>query len=182
MTAIFSYKQKVGELKEYVKKNTGLVVHINTEAYPVAISFFKKGTEQLNLFDRHVEDEDKGKTPVSKNIRGLAWVAVRWAATVRPRVIILENVEEFMTWGPIKDGQPIKEKAGQTFRSFVNTLKKHGYAVDWRVMRACDYGAPTSRKRFFLIARCDGQPIVFPEPTHGDKKAFEAVQNGGGVH
>lgn len=115
----------------------------------------------------------KGGTPVSKKIRGLAWVAVRWAATVRPRVIILENVEEFMTWGPIKDGQPIKEKAGQTFRSFVNELKKLGYAVDWRVMRACDYGAPTSRKRFFLIARCDGQPIVFPEPTHGDKKPLK---------
>ena len=115
----------------------------------------------------------KGGTPVSKKIRGLAWVAVRWAATVRPRVIILENVEEFMTWGPIKDGKPIKEKAGQTFRSFVNELKKLGYAVDWRVMRACDYGAPTSRKRFFLIARCDGQPIVFPEPTHGDKKPLK---------
>lgn len=115
----------------------------------------------------------KGGTPVSKKIRGLAWVAVRWAATVRPRVIILENVEEFMTWGPIKDGQPIKEKAGQTFRSFVNELKKLGYAVDWRVMRACDYGAPTSRKRFFLIARCDGQPIIFPEPTHGDKKPLK---------
>lgn len=118
----------------------------------------------------------KGGTPVSKNIRGLAWVAVRWAATVRPRVIILENVEEFMTWGPLKDGQPIKEKAGQTFRSFVNTLKKHGYVVDWRVMRACDYGAPTSRKRFFLIARCDGQPIVFPEPTHGDKKPLKSYK------
>ena len=115
----------------------------------------------------------KGGAPVSKKIRGLAWVAVRWAATVHPRVIILENVEEFMTWGPIKDGQPIKEKAGQTFRSFVNELKKLGYAVDWRVMRACDYGAPTSRKRFFLIARCDGQPIVFPEPTHGDKKPLK---------
>lgn len=115
----------------------------------------------------------KGGAPVSKNIRGLAWVAVRWAATVRPRVIILENVEEFMTWGPIKDGHPIKEKAGQTFRSFVNALKKHGYDVDWRVMRACDYGAPTSRKRFFLIARCDGQPIVFPKPTHGDKKPLK---------
>lgn len=118
----------------------------------------------------------KGGTPVSKKIRGLAWVAVRWAATVRPRVIILENVEEFMTWGPIKDGQPIKEKAGQTFRSFVNELKKLGYAVDWRVMRACDYGAPTSRKRFFLIARCDGQPIIFPEPTHGDKKPLKSYK------
>ncbi len=109
----------------------------------------------------------KGGTPVSKKIRGLAWVALRWAATVRPRVIILENVEEFMTWGPIKDGRPIKEKQGRTFQSFVRQLRGHGYAVDWKVMKACDYGAPTSRKRFFLIARCDGQPIIFPAPTHG---------------
>lgn len=115
----------------------------------------------------------KGGAPVSKKIRGLAWVAVRWAATVHPRVIILENVEEFMTWGPIKDGQPIKEKAGQTFYSFINALKRHGYEVGWKVMKASDYGAPTSRKRFFLIARCDGQPIVFPEPTHGDKKPLK---------
>ena len=115
----------------------------------------------------------KGGAPVSKKIRGLAWIAVRWAATVHPRVIILENVEEFMTWGPIKDGKPIKEKSGRTFNSFVNALKKHGYDVDWRVMRACDYGAPTSRKRFFLIARCDGQPIVFPKPTHGKGKGLK---------
>lgn len=115
----------------------------------------------------------KGGAPVSKHIRGLAWVAVRWAATVHPRVIILENVEEFMTWGPIKDGQPIKEKSGRTFNSFVNALKRNGYEVDWKVMRASDYGAPTSRKRFFLIARCDGQPIVFPAPTHGKGKGLK---------
>lgn len=77
----------------------------------------------------------KGGTPVSKKIRGLAWVAVRWAATVRPRVIILENVEEFMTWGPIKDGKPIKEKSGKTFNSFVKELKKLGYEVDCRGIR-----------------------------------------------
>lgn len=115
----------------------------------------------------------KGGAPVSKKIRGLAWIAVRWAATVHPRVIILENVEEFMTWGPIKDGKPIKEKSGRTFNSFVNALKKHGYEVDWKVLKACDYGAPTSRKRFFLIARCDGQPIVFPKPTHGKGKGLK---------
>ena len=118
----------------------------------------------------------KGGAPVSKNIRGLAWVAVRWAATVHPRVIILENVEEFMTWGPIKDGKPIKEKSGKTFNSFVKELKKLGYEVDWRVLKACDYGAPTSRKRFFLIARCDGQPIVFPKPTHGKGKGLKSFR------
>lgn len=113
----------------------------------------------------------KGGKPVEKNIRGLAWVAVRWAATVRPRVIILENVEEFKTWGPLtKDGYPDPDKKGRTFNSFVNALKRQGYKVDFRVLVASDYGAPTSRKRFFMIARCDGQPIRWPEPTHADPK------------
>lgn len=110
----------------------------------------------------------KGGKPRDKNIRGLAWIAVRWAATVRPRVIILENVPEFVTWGPLTaEGFPEKNKIGTTFRSFVNALKMHGYEVQWNELRACDYGAPTIRKRFFLIARCDGKPIIFPEPTHG---------------
>ena len=114
----------------------------------------------------------KGGKPVEKSIRGLAWVAVRWAATVRPRVIILENVEEFKTWGPLtKDGYPDPDQKGRTFNSFVNALKRHGYKVDFRELRACDYGAPTIRKRFFMIARCDGQPIRWPEPTHADPKA-----------
>lgn len=110
----------------------------------------------------------KGGKPRDKNIRGLAWVALRWAATVRPRVIILENVEEFVTWGPLTpEGYPDPKQKGRTFRSFVNALRRHGYAVEWRELRACDYGAPTIRKRLFLIARCDGRPIVWPEPTHG---------------
>lgn len=120
----------------------------------------------------------KGGKPVEKKIRGLAWVAVRWAATVRPRVIILENVEEFRTWGPLtKDGYPDPDKKGHTFNSFVNALRRQGYQVEFQELRACDYGAPTSRKRLFLIARCDGQPIVWPEPTHGDPKS-EAVRSG----
>lgn len=113
----------------------------------------------------------KGGKPVKKNIRGLAWIAVKWAATVRPRVIILENVEEFKTWGPLtKDGYPDPDKKGQTFISFINALKKQGYKVDFRELVASDYGAPTSRKRFFMVARCDGQPIAWPEPTHADPK------------
>jgi len=116
----------------------------------------------------------KGGKPRDKNIRGLAWVALRWAATVRPRVIILENVEEFVTWGPLTpDGYPNPKQKGRTFRSFVNALRRHGYAVEWRELRACDYGAPTIRKRLFLIARCDGRPIVWPEPTHGDPQSPE---------
>ncbi len=116
----------------------------------------------------------KGGKPRSKKIRGLAWVAMKWAGTVRPRVIILENVEEFQTWGPLdQDGNPIKEQAGRTFHSFINALGYLGYSVEYRELRACDYGAPTIRKRFFLIARCDGKPIVWPDPTHGDPASAE---------
>lgn len=110
----------------------------------------------------------KGGKPVNKNIRGLAWVAIKWAGTVKPKVIILENVEEFQTWGPIdKNGRPIAKEKGRTFRSFLNAFKYLGYEVDYKELVAADYGAPTTRKRFFLIARCDGNPIVWPEPTHG---------------
>lgn len=119
----------------------------------------------------------KGGKPVSKKIRGLAWLAVRWAASVRPRVIILENVEEFVTWGPLVDNRPDPDRKGHTFWAFVHKLRKLGYQVEWRELRACDYGAPTIRKRFFLIARCDGRPIVWPRPTHGDPKS-EAVRSG----
>lgn len=120
----------------------------------------------------------KGGKPVDKSIRGLAWVAVRWAATVKPRVIILENVEEFITWGPVLEcGKPDPRQKGRTFKAFVNALRRHGYRVEWRELRACDYGVPTIRKRLFLVARCDGLPIVWPKPTHGDPKR-EAVKTG----
>jgi DNA (cytosine-5)-methyltransferase 1 len=110
----------------------------------------------------------KGGKPVDKGVRGLAWVVVRWAKTVKPRIIILENVEEFQTWGPLlDDGTPCRERKGLTFRRWVAQLKTAGYQVEWKELRACDFGAPTTRKRLFVIARCDGQPIVWPEPTHG---------------
>lgn len=120
----------------------------------------------------------KGGKPVDKNIRGLAWSALRWAslpAENKPRVIILENVEEFQTWGRLDKttGKPDAKHKGETFKSFVNALTIHGYAVQWRELRACDYGAPTTRKRLVLIARSDGQPIVFPEPTHGKRKGLK---------
>ena len=109
----------------------------------------------------------KGGKPVKKEIRGLAWVAIRYAATVRPRVIMLENVEEFVTWGPITvDGRPCPKNKGRTFNSFVNALRRHGYQVEWKELRANVYGTATIRKRLFLIARCDGLPIVWPEATH----------------
>lgn len=109
----------------------------------------------------------KGRAPVSKQIRGLAWIALRWAAKARPRVIILENVPEFQTWGPVKRGKPVKSKQGQTFHKFISQLTELGYRVEYKELKACDYGAPTIRNRFFLVARCDGKPIVFPKPTHG---------------
>lgn len=126
----------------------------------------------------------KGGKPVSAKRRGLAWVVIKWARRTRPRVIMLENVEEFEDWGPLipkkgPDGQvlrfpdgkpelvPCPERKGQEFRKFIAQLERNGYQVEWRQLRACDYGAPTIRKRFFLIARRDGRPIVWPKPTHG---------------
>ncbi len=155
----------------------------------------------------------KGSKPVEKEIRALAWIVIRWALAVRPRVMMLENVEEFKTWGPLivsADGgmRPDPERAGETFKAFCGMLSggipaAHpalaecceflgiaadgemaqqlvvglGYAVDHRELRACDYGAPTIRKRFFMVMRCDGQPIIWPDPTHGDPKT-PAVQSG----
>lgn len=154
----------------------------------------------------------KGSKPVSKTIRGLAWVVVKWAAEVAPRVIILENVREFQDWGPLvpawrckgckwtgTEGQaklvrkrracprcdsvrlaetaeklPDPARKGLTFRQFVGRLKARGYVVEWRVLNAADYGAPTHRRRLFLVARNDGEPVVWPEPTHGDPKHIGA--------
>lgn len=114
----------------------------------------------------------KGGKPVSKRVRGLAWVVVRWAKAVRPRVICLENVEEFQTWGPLAtDGRPCPHRKGSTFARWKRQLEQLGYRVEHRELRACDYGAPTIRKRLFLVARCDGMPIVWPEPTHAARPA-----------
>lgn len=114
----------------------------------------------------------KGGKPVNKNIRSLAWVVVKWAKLVRPRVICLENVEEFQTWGPLlKNGRPCPDRKGRTFARWKQSLEALGYKVEHRELRACDYGAPTIRKRLFLVARCDGMPIVWPAPTHAEKPA-----------
>jgi DNA (cytosine-5)-methyltransferase 1 len=114
----------------------------------------------------------KGGKPVEKKIRGLAWVTLRWAAKCKPRVIMLENVEEFKTWGPLMQDEagawkPDPSKRGKTFESFIRQLEGHGYTVDHRELRASDHATPTIRKRFFLVARRDGLPIRWPEATHG---------------
>lgn len=121
----------------------------------------------------------KGGKPVSKKIRSLAWVVVKWAKRVRPRVIRLENVEEFQTWGPLgSDDRPCPVRKGETFALWKAQLQRLGYQVEHRELRACDYGAPTIRKRLFLVARCDGQPIVWPQPTHAKPDAKGKVPKG----
>ncbi|MCH7573582.1 MAG: DNA cytosine methyltransferase [Candidatus Marinimicrobia bacterium] len=110
----------------------------------------------------------KGGMPVEKNIRGLAWVAIRYAATVRPNVIFLENVQEFAEWGPLEGNKPDPNLKGQTFQNWKKELRKLGYQVEHRSLVAADFGAPTSRKRLFLVARLDQRPIVWPEETHGE--------------
>ena len=116
----------------------------------------------------------KGGKPKSQYIRDLAWVVIRWAEDTHPNLITLENVEEFLTWGPLdKNGQPIKEQAGATFAAWRKRLVRLGYRVEWRLLRACDYGAPTTRLRLFVVARRDKRPIVWPAPTHGNPKSAE---------
>ncbi|EML9985660.1 DNA cytosine methyltransferase [Citrobacter amalonaticus] len=175
---------------------------VATAGRPVALAWFSPDCRHFS--------KAKGAKPVEKAIRGLAWVTLRWGLDVKPRVMKLENVEEFKTWGPLLAGEmrPDPERVGETFQAFVAMLttgispdhpalvecceflgipldsedaarlvKGLGYVVEYRELRACDYGAPTIRKRFFMVMRCDGKPIVWPEPTHGDPKS-PAVQAG----
>lgn len=169
--------------------------------HPVALAWFSPDCKHFS--------RAKGGKPVDKNIRGLAWVAVKWAYHVRPRVLMMENVPEIQTWGPLgEDNKPIKERSGETFEGFILALTTGipadhpafhemcdaldiqtdskmayalqqglGYTIDYRTLKSCDYGAPTTRTRFYLIGRCDGKAIVWPKPTHGPKKA-DAVRSG----
>lgn len=125
---------------------------------PVGLAWFSPDCKHFS--------KAKGAALVDRKIRGLAWITLRWAAKVRPRIIILENVEEFQTWGPVRKGKPVKKLAGTTFRKFISQLEALGYTVEFRELVAADFGAPTSRKRFYMIARCDGKPIAWPKPTH----------------
>lgn len=146
-----------------------------TGGRPVALAWFSPDCKH--------HSKAKGGKPREKNIRDLAWVVVHWAERLRkatpggigaPAIIMLENVEEFRQWGPLDaEGKPIPERKGEEFDLWVRGLKRQGYKVEWRELRACDYGAPTSRKRLFLIARRDGLPIVWPKPTHGKPSSPE---------
>lgn len=167
------------------------------EGQPVTLAWFSPDCKHFS--------RAKGGKPADKNIRGLAWVAVKWAYLVRPSVIMLENVPEIQTWGPLgSDNRPIKERSGETFQGFISALTTGipadhpafsemcealsitgesdmakrlidglGYDIEYRTLRSCDYGAPTTRTRFYMIARCDGRPIVWPKPTHGHKNSPE---------
>lgn len=177
---------------------------VATAGHPVGLAWFSPDCTHFS--------KARGSTPVKKEIRGLAWIVVRWALLKRPRVIMLENVEEFKTWGPTKlnehgDEYPDTTRTGETFKAFIDMLscgidKNHpaldevckiiklkrggedvkklirglGYKVEFKELKACDYGAPTIRKRFFMVIRCDNQPIVWPEVTHGDPKS-DRVKN-----
>lgn len=132
---------------------------------PVGLAWFSPDCKHFS--------KAKGAALVDRNIRGLAWIVLRWAALVRPRVIMLENVEEFVTWGPVRKGKPVKKKTGQTFRKWKFQLEELGYQIEHREIVAADLGAPTTRKRFVLIARCDGRPIVWPERTHAPRDSEE---------
>lgn len=136
---------------------------------PVGLAWFSPDCKHFS--------KAKGSALVDRNIRGLAWIVLRWAGTVRPRVIILENVEEFKTWGPVRKGKPVKSKSGDTFQKWLSQLEALGYKVEYRELVAADYGAPTTRKRFVLIARCDGRPIRWPERTHAPRDS-EEVKSG----
>lgn len=136
---------------------------------PVGLAWFSPDCKHFS--------KAKGAALVDRKIRGLAWIALRWAAKVRPRVIMLENVEEFQSWGPVRKGKPVKKKAGQTFRKWKQQLSDLGYTIDHRELVAADYGAPTTRKRFVLVARCDGKPIRWPERTHAPRDS-EEVKSG----
>ena len=140
-----------------------------TRGRPVGLAWFSPDCKHFS--------KAKGSKPVDRNIRGLAWIVLKWAGTVKPRVIILENVEEFQTWCPVRRGKPVKSKQGETFRKWKEQLMSLGYQVEHKELVAADYGAPTIRKRFFLIARCDGKPIVFPERTHAPRDS-EEVKSG----
>ena len=132
---------------------------------PVGLAWFSPDCKHFS--------KAKGKALLDRNIRGLAWIVLRWAAKVRPRVIMLENVEEFQTWGPVRKGKPVKKKAGQTFQQWKRQLTDLGYVIEHRELVAADYGAPTTRKRFCLVARCDGRPIEWPERTYAPRDSVE---------
>jgi len=161
------------------KRNHPYTRHYNENVWdvdPIKATFGKHvGGMWFSPDCRHFS-KAKGSAPVSSSVRGLAWIALRWAGLKRPDVIWLENVEEFKTWGPVKSRNTKKidpNRKGETFNKWLQQLKDLGYEVEHRIQSCDRWGVPTSRKRFFLVARCDGKPIVWPEDTHGDEEGLK---------
>lgn len=167
--AVLMHRTNHPHTKHYCESVWAVVPKEACEGRPVGLAWFSPDCKHFS--------KAKGAALVDRKIRGLAWIVLRWAGTVRPRVIILENVEEFVTWGPVRRGKPVKSKQGQTFRKWYAQLEALGYKIEHRELVAADYGAPTTRKRFVLIARCDGKPIIWPERTHAPADS-EEVQRG----
>ncbi|WP_245269276.1 DNA cytosine methyltransferase, partial [Rhodomicrobium udaipurense] len=161
--------------------NHPLTIHLEENIWKVDPHALLQGRQVGLLWaspDCRHHSKAKGGAPVSRSVRMLADVVLVWARVAKPHVIALENVEEFADWGPLDtNGRPDKDRRGQDFARWVRGLEAEGYEVQWRQLRACDYGAPTIRKRLYLIARRDGHPILWPEPTHGNPKS-EAVKSG----
>lgn len=158
------------------KANHPGTVHFRQDVWEVSPRQVTRGRDVAVLWASpdctHFSKAKGGAPRRDQKRRDLAWVVEKWAREARPRLIFLENVEEFRTWGPLdREGRPIEAAKGETFRAWVRSLRRLGYAVQFRELRACDFGAPTIRKRLFMVARCDGLPIVWPEPTHGDPKS-----------
>lgn len=126
----------------------------------------------------------KGGKPVERNIRDLAWIIPGWIERIQKSggkvdVVTMENVEEWKDWGPLVQTErglmPCPDRRGQTFDAWCKAIRKLGGKIEWRELRACDYGAPTIRKRLFVVIRFDGKPIEWPEPTHGDPKSEDVI-------
>ncbi|MEM9211807.1 MAG: DNA cytosine methyltransferase [Pseudomonadota bacterium] len=158
-------------------------LHVINSVYAVDPRDFVKRGQRVGLawYSPDCKDHSKAKggKPLNKNIRDLAWVVVHHAKLIKPEIIMLENVEEFEQWCPLgPDGKRIPGREGETFRKWVRALRRLGYKVEWRVLRASGYRAPTIRKRLFVIARRDGKPIVWPEPTHGNPNDPDFTDSG----
>jgi len=167
----------------YHEQNHPCTHHFRTDVFDVHPLAVSKGRPVGLLWlspDCTHFSKSRGGKPKSRRIRSLATVGLWYAREVRPRIIILENISEFRTWCRLdkRTNQPDFRKKGECFHKFVRRLRQMGYVVEWRVLKACDYGAPTSRERLVLIARCDGKPIVWPRKTHGkgrNKKPYRTA-------
>lgn len=169
-SAILMHQQNHPYTRHYQEDVWMIDPEVVTAGRPVHIAWFSPDCKHFS--------RAKGDALCDKHIRGLAWVAVKWAGLVQPDIIIIENVPEFVTWGPLnRRHHPIRSKAGTTFAQFCRQLEELGYIIEYRELCAADYGAPTIRTRFVLIARRDGKPIVWPLPTHA-RRDSEAVRNG----